>query len=451
MVWKKIKGGYERVDLKNFYIINQQAKTIDNTPVIEKHILTQSELRAKNEAWDNIEEVIKNCGNRGFAPTPSSTIEEKESPYYEIYERNGEISEQALKEAQGKTGGDENKFILAKIIVAGLKKGEKAGKYVLFAEELTGKMSDVYKEYHRGRYNGRWFRTGIYELLMDIQTRANEISNQIARGLEWSAKTLFRSQDKLIVNNILTDLNNGDVIKATDLQQIEVRMNGLDQLIADWNRLMDLANRLTNSYEVVTGESLPSGTPFRLGSMINQNANKLFDFLREKWAIALGSVLQDWVLSDILKNLKSKDVLRLTGDADKMNEYYMMVVNGWYMKNLLALPPHGPEERQLLLQKKLEEIKSKKEQFLKLEEGWLDGIKPRIKVVMTGENVNLAADLESLQTFIQLEADPVRRSYLVELAMKKKGISVTNMPRSTPQQLNGEQRMASSSPPALGQ
>lgn len=435
VVWCKVKGGYEREDLKNFYVINQQAKTLDDTPVVKRRILTQSDLRAKGGLYKNVDEVIKNCGNKGFSQTPSGVTESKETPYYEIYQRDGEVSEEVLFDAQGKKGGDPDKYVLARIIVAGLKKGEKSGKYVLFAEKLPGVMSDYYKEYHRGRYNGRWFRTGIYELLFDIQTRANAISNQIAQGLEWSSKTLFHGEEKVIANNILTDLNNGDYIKSKDIKQLEVRMNGLDQLIADWNRLMQQADRLCNSFEVVTGESAPSNTPFRLQALNNQNANKLFDFLREKWSIALQSVYEHWVMPDLLKDLKAKDVLRLTGDTDMMDRYFEMVVNAWYIKNLLALPPHSSEQGNELKLQKLKEIKSKKEQFLKAEEGWLDDVKPRIAVVIHGDNVNLEQELASLSSFIALEADPVRRTALIEMAMRKKGIDVASLPKTPPQQM----------------
>ena len=100
-----------------------------------------------------MEEVLKNCGNKMFNATERALSKDTTTKYYEIYERNGEISEKDLLEAQGKgTSGDENKFVNAKIIVAGLKKGDKGEKYVLFAEEIKRKP---YTEAHRGRYEGR--------------------------------------------------------------------------------------------------------------------------------------------------------------------------------------------------------------------------------------------------------------------------------------------------------
>jgi hypothetical protein len=291
-----------------------------------------------------------------------------------------------------------------------------------------------YKEYHRGRYQGRWFRVGMYELLMDIQTRANEIGNQIARGLEYSSKTIFRSSDRVIAQNVMDDLDNGHVIRSQDLQQVPVRMQGLDQLIADWNRLMEMADKLCNSYEVVTGESLPDGDPFRLGAMLNQNANKLFDFIREKLQIVLEDLVEDWILPDLLKDIKAKDVIRVMGDDDWLRRYYELLVNCWYHKNLAAIGFHTAEEGMMIKEAKLNELLRNKQAIIPMAKNYWEGFKPRARVLISGEKVSLMAELETLSNFINLEADPVRRTALIEMAMKRKGIDVSKLPKSTPEQ-----------------
>jgi len=435
VVWKKIKGGYERADLKNFFVLNQTARTLVETAVIERHQLTQSDLKAKKKVWKNVDEVIKNCANKQFISTDKSRALDTSNPFYEIYERNGEVSEKILKEAQGKSGGDEDKYVLAKIIVAGLsKRGKKAGRYVLFAEEMT-KMP--YKEAHRGRYKGKWFREGMFEILFDCQTRANQIGNQIAKGLEWASKTIFRTADDTFVQNLLTDLRNGDILRARDIGQVEVRMQGLDQLIVDWNRNLQTADRLANSYEIVRGETMPSNTPFRLGALLDVNANKLFDFLREKLSTGFQELIESWILPDLMKDLRVKRVIDLTNSEENLKDYYKMVVNAWYLRNLIHLPPHSAEISMIIKEAKMEEIVENKKAVVKIEEGFWEGYLPRIKVIITGENVRLAAEMESLYSFIQLEADPIRRTSLIEMAMAKRNIDISSLPKSTPEQLQG--------------
>lgn len=442
IVWKKIRGSYERLDLRNTYVINQAARTLKESPVIEYHPSTQTDIRAMASKWKYTDEVLLKCGENSYKRDDNSLAEETTTPQYSIYERNGEVSLVDLKTQRMKMGfeetitnEDKGKYVLAKVITAGTQNSNGAVKirYVMFADEIS-KMP--YKEYHRGRYKGKWFREGIYELTFDVQVRANEIGNQIARGLEWASKKVFYSPDKLAIQNILTDLKNGDLIRTTTLTAVDVRMEGFDQLVAEWNRLMVIADDLTNSREIVDGQASP-GQPFRLGALLNTNANKLYDFIREKLAIPFTEVFGEWIVPDLVSELKAQDVLRLTGDPEMLARLYQMVVESWYVDNLIAIGPHSPDVAAMIKTKKLEELMKDKKVFIKEFRKFFEEYKPRVAVVITGENVDLQEKLQTLGTFIQMEADPVRRSYLIEKAMRLKGMDVSALPRSTPQELAG--------------
>lgn len=436
VVWKKVKGGYERVDLRNFYVINQTAQSLKETPAIERHQLSQTDLRRLPGTYKNVDKVIAECGEKTYKADSAATESETTTPYYPIFERNGEVCLKDLKEANGEQpeDGDKDKYVLAKVIAAGKESGSSVTiKHILFAQEM-GSMP--YKEYHRGRYKGRWWREGLYELLFDIQVRSNEIGNQIARGLEWASRTIFTDEDRLIVQNVLTDLKNGDLIRSKGLRQVEVRMQGLDQLIAEYNRLIGMANDLANSREIVQGITPASGTPLGTTQIVNMNAGKLFDFIREKISIPFREIFEQWIIPQHIADIKAQEVLRLTGDSDMLRRLKEMIVENWYISNLIALGPHSQEVGEAIKAKKLEELDGDKV-FLKEFARFFKDYKPRVAVIITGENVNLDAKLQSLATFIQLELDPVRRSYLIEKAMRLKGIDTGSLPRSTPEQLMG--------------
>ena len=415
MVAKKIKEDYRLLELNNFYVLNQIAETLEDSDTIEKEVMYSSDLRKKKHVWENVDELLKEA----------KKTEENTSPEFYIYERNGEITEREYNETKGREGGSEDKYILTKVIVGGPKKGDPT--QILFSIEIKEKP---FIEYHRGKFCGRWRRVGMYELLFDIQTRANEIGNQIARGLEWSSKTIFSSADRVLAQNILTDLQNGDVIKSGDIKQVDVRMHGLDQLLADWNRLMQMADKLANSYEIVAGGNLPGGTPFALGNLQNANANKLFDFIREKLTITFTDIVNKWILPDVLKDLKSLDVVKLTNDTGMLRRYTEMVVDEWYINNLVALPPHTADMAVMIKTEKAKEMLTNKEVMVKLSNDMWKGFKPRAKVVITGENYNLASELETLKSFIALEPDPIRRTALIEMAMRKKNIDIDTLPKT---------------------
>lgn len=436
VVWKKVKRGYERADLRNFYVINQTAETLKGSPVIERHQFSQSDLRAKSEVYKNVAEVLKDCKADSYSSTAETPSNDTTTPYYEIFERNGEVCLKDLKEYNGEKiqDGDSEKYVFAKVIAAGVK-GDGSGsvdiKYILFAQELKGKTNaDLYKEYHRGRYKGRWFREGLIELLFDLQVRANQIGNQLAQGLEWASKVIFTGDDVQIVQNVLTDLKNGDYLKSKDLRQVEVRLQGFDQLANEWNRIIALANEIANSQEVVQGITPASGTPLGTTQLLNQNSNKLFDFIREKLAIPLSEIFEEWIIPDLIKELKAKEVIRLMGDSDLMDRLMRTLVDAWYIDNLLVIGPHDEAFAENLKEEKLDELKNRPELLMQGITDMFESFKPSVSVIITGEQASLNADLDTLIAFANLEQDPVRRQAIIELGARKKGLDFGSLPKT---------------------
>lgn len=424
VLFKRVKGGYAPCDLDNTYVVNQAARSVDQSPVIERFEMTQSELRSKAGVWKNVDKVIEDCGNRFFRKTAKGAQKESSTPMYEVFERNGEISEEALFEAQGREGkGDPDKYVLARVIVSGLSKNDSSKDKVLFAEEFKGKMSDYFVEAHRGPYKGRWRREGLYELLFDHQYRACEISIQIARGCDWASRVVFKSADTKTIQNIRTDIANGAIIKSADLSQVDVRMAGLDQLIADWNRNLEDARRIANAYEVVTGETLPSNTPFALGQLMDQNSSKLFVYLRQKLGTAYARVFREFALPALVKDLSVRDIIRVTGDQAVVDAFKKLIVEDWYLENMIAIGPHSSEAAASIKAQKLLDISGAEPLIRNAREMW-KGVLPRLMVTVTGENYETAENLQTIASVLQFETDPARRAFLLDTIYSAKGIPV---------------------------
>lgn len=425
LLWKKIDGGHETCDLMNTYVINQTAKTVDDTPVIERHQLTQSQLRTMSGVYKNIDEVIKNCGNKFFSSTSKTTPETTTNPIYEIFIRNGEVSEKDLFEAQGKKGGDENKFLLARI-VAVLDKSDKEGRnYILFAKEFpkNKKMSDIYKEAHFGTYNGTWLREGLYEQLMDYIVAIREIDNDIQEGLAWASKVIFASSDNRTFQNIRTDIENGRMINSKDLRQVDVRLQNLDQLIARRNNLIEEMNAVTHVFEVVQGQTPATGVPLGTTKMVDENATKYFSNIKSKFTIPLKHVYKEWELPNIVKDLKVQDIIKITGSTSIIDQFRKMAVDSWYVKNLVKIGPHTKEMADQIKAQKIEELSNYDALIKNMPEIW-DGVLKRLYITITGENIDLSENLSTLQALLQLETDPVRRAYIMDQLYAVKGINV---------------------------
>ena len=420
--FKRIDGGYEIVDPLNTYITQQQAETVDDTDIIERHEMTASELKSM-KPWEHVDEVIKELGGKSFKTSALTTSSETTSNQFEVFEFTGEVSEKEFNEAKGLESGDEHKYFLAKVIVAGLKEGGTGEKYTLFAEKLKGKMSDHYIYAHRGRYEGRFWRVGMYELLFDHQIRANEIGNQLASGLGWSSKVIFKSKDPSVLQNIRADVENGDVIITDDLDQVSVRMQGMDQLIADWNRVMMDADRLSNSLEVTRGESLPAGTPFRMGMLLDQNAGKMFTLLRQKITLPYKRVFREWVIPQLVKDLTGKDVIQLVGEVDFLDQLREIMAENWYAQNLVQIGPHTKKVAEAIKAEKLDELRRVDPVIENTKEIW-HGVLPRLFVTITGENSDLQDQLQDLISLMSFEQDPTRIAWMLDTIYKSRGIPI---------------------------
>lgn len=447
IVWKKVKGSYERVDLRNFYVINQTAQDLDDTPVIERHEFSARDLRAKSGSWENIKDTLQHCKKNTYKTQVEDIVKDTTTPFYEIYERNGDVCLKDLKEALGQEieDGDEDEYVFAKVIAAASNSTASGAKieYLLFVQEMPNKDNcDLYAEFHRGVYRGTWWREGMYELLFDLQVRANQVGNQIAQGLEYASKVILQTPDKLIVQNVQSDLNNGDIIRTTKLEQVPLALQGMNELIAEWNRIQQHANDIANSSPIVTGEGLPQRMPFQEAALLNQNANKLFDYIRQKLAIPFTVIFEEWIVPELVASLKTKDFLRLTGDPATLARIYAMIVDDWYLSNLVAIGPHGQDVADFLKQQELQKLIKNPNRVMQGIKAVFKDFEPSVSVVITGENSTLPQDLQTLQSFIQLEEDPVRRSAMIEMAMAKKGIDVASLPKGQPQQPQQGQQTA---------
>lgn len=421
LLFRKTSDGYETCDMTNTFVINTTARTIDDTDLIERFYMSQAELRSST-IYKNVDHVIDKCGNKFFSRTEKGIGEVRTKVLYEIYRRTGEISEKDLFEAQGKTGGDPNKYMLCRIVAAGLRKGKGSDRYILFAEKMDGKMSDYYIEAHRGPYKGKWWREGLYELGFDYQIRYNDISNQIARGLEWASKVMFRHSDKQTLQNLRTQLKNGSMIKSKDISQISVVIQGFGELVNDRNAILQQWNDVANSYEVVQGKNLPAQTAFRTAAQMDVNATKLYVFLRQKLAIPYRKVFSEFVLPDMVKNISTKDIVRVTGDPMFIDRFRKMAVDAWYINNLVEIGPHTNEMAQFIKDAKFQEFQQADPAIANVEDIW-KGVLPRLQVTIVGENY-LTEEIQTVSELIAYEQDPVRRAYLLDMIYAAKGIPV---------------------------
>lgn len=297
-VWKKVKSkedfNMEAVDLTRIYF-DPTANRIKDANIVELHSLSETELRKRKDAWDNVEDVIDKMVEKGK--------NEKEFNEAEIWEYWGEYED------------DNGDVKYGHYIGYGWGQDE----ILLYEEEDINSKKCPYRDFHIGRYNGRWLRIGCYERCFEIQERANKLVNQNEKTQDIASLLLLKSKGAETIGNVLTDLESGDIIPQ-DLEQIGIDNRAFGNFVNELQMIENQADKLCNTPEVITGEAMPSGTTFR-GQATSVNAAKsAFRQIKERVGEEVGYILVNDVLSGIAKKWEG-EVFELTDDMEDIKQY----------------------------------------------------------------------------------------------------------------------------------
>lgn len=475
VVWKKVKHSgktdISQVELIN--IMNDPAvDCLKDGMMMERHFLTQSDMRSM-KSWnqDKVEDLIKSgkttpktafLDNSGATGTSiAGTQIDESTPYYEMYEVWGEIpytlyekyktggikrpetvsylkkpekqSESSYgirtsphykqdampKETTGaKSGGSSvavesysknNDSVYVMAIVGGVRDG--GFECVPFCKEVDREQFP-YKEVHYRRRKGRWLGVGNYEQCFPLIEKANEVTNRFFASLRIALLHLYQTRDQLHVKNVMTDLLDGDVVVSkSELTAIPTEIRGANEYKIEMNSIETLADKLCNSYEIVSGADLPSGTPFKLGAQQLKSATKLFEYVQQNMGLFIEEVFNQWMLKDFAKSLTKEHILDLLDDADDIQVYYTAkrkMFQYQVMKQYILEHSEFPDPEQLKLVGELvKDQVSKGPKQVKVEQDAYANIEYTIKVVVTGENDAKKEHVETLSTAFQtIAANP---------------------------------------------
>jgi len=298
-VWKKSKENNKTVlkecSLKNLYFC-PVVKNIIDTPVVELHYLTEGQIRKKypEQAKDILMAADKAKGD-----------DQKEVDSYEIWERWGEYEE-------------DDKFTYRHFIGAG--KGEE--EVIILDETIStdseGKPTDFpYYDFHLGRFEGRWLRIGVVERLFVLQERANTLVNQNAIITELASLPLFITNDSETSGNVLMSAVPGQVVTSTDLRQMPINNLVFNQFIAELEKIERQADELCFINESISGETPPSGVPFRSLAVSSNAAKSTFKYIKASIGEKMAMVLKKEIIPEFIKTFKKENIIDIKEvDAD---------------------------------------------------------------------------------------------------------------------------------------
>lgn len=406
-VVKQVGDDVVRVPLRNLRN-SQGAESLEEADyVIEEHQYTRARLKevAEERGWD-IEGIEINDDNFDEEIT--------------VYERYGLVPETMFD------GDDKDKMIKSLVILTidtnEDKNKDKIATGTILFKDIIKQLP--YREVHWKKQDGRWLGIGEIETQFENQLARNVVENLRRRALLWSSKKVFQSPDDTVVKNIIRDVKDGEVLRIAPNGQI-TQINMSTQALADFanneRTWEENSNQKSFTFEVATGESLPSATPFRLGVILSSAVKSHFDLKRENLGLFLKDVVVELVIPNFSKNKRKEHIFALVSDEEGLQTLKEALITMHVNKRMLdevmnrgLLPDHV-----FLRQSVEEEMNRRNNLFLKIPDSYYDGIKYKVELVITGESVDVGSKIETLKTVLQLVAsnpalinEPATRSIL---------------------------------------
>jgi hypothetical protein len=388
----------ERVLWKN--CITDQVD-FNNGLVIERHFMTPDKLEEKRGVWDDeaIDEAIE-FASKKITPVYTERYTSSTAQVC-VYEIHGIFPESYLRE-----GGSETTYLKQVAYVA---YNGKTKNCVLF-QDTEKELPYKYIAYRK--VPGRTLGVGVVEDGFEAQTWTNDAIMKERNAFEIGSRVVFKSSTPNVLNNVLTDIDNGtiiDISQGGDITQLQTVSNAIPEfgnLVSRWS---EQYQKVASVFDANTGENLPSGTPFRLAAIQNQEANSLFNYRREEMGLWLVEIFQDWVIPALTKKINREHILVSEYTPDELKLIDDSFATNAANKKAVAAVLND----KILTQQEYESFFAGAKQalqtsgsvrYIDVPKDYFKDFKYKITINITGEQRNKAVVLETLNSILTVVA-----------------------------------------------
>ena len=353
-------------------IVEPGAETLNNARyIIEKHDYSPSQLRKKN--WDNIEKAIKL----------------QRDGHIFVYEIFGDI--------EGQKG---NYFIVA---VSPHKKNTDISEGIMLHKDFLSELP--YKELPFEKIPGRWLGRGRAEQLFHSQIYQNTIAHYKARGAHWTSKHIYQSRDDTIDKNLMTEIPDGTVLTPnSEINPIAVEERNLHFYREEEERYDLLVDKLSFAWDVTRGQRPPAGLTLGQSVIQSQTAGSFYKRKQEELGLFLKDVLYDWIIPQFSNNKSIAHRISLDNfDEDELDRLRNLVITTRTNKDIVSYVARNgkiPDQQEYNVLRDIvaQEVKNGKD--ISIPKGFFKNLRYKINIVITGEQINLASKLTTLQTIL---------------------------------------------------
>lgn len=261
-------------------------------------------------------------------------------------------------------------------------------------EEGVSVKETPYRELKWDDVPGRRLGMGFVEYLFDNQVAINDQEYIKRKALVFSGLVAFQTADDQIGNNILTDVQNGEIIKSKEgVNRLDTRLQDLQHFQMSEARWDSNTERKTFTFDAARGENQPSGTPLGIANLNAAQVASYFEGKREKY----GHLVKDIILNDVLPNFKKwsrkKHIYTFLGTDSEIEKLDKAIVESLVNQSAFdyAMKTGFMPSADLMAREKdraMNALRSKKNRYLEIPDGFYDGAKYAFDVLVTGEQIN---------------------------------------------------------------
>lgn len=417
-VVKRLSDCTERVPLRTLRN-TQTAKSLKHAALYGGYVIIENEFHFNQMTeypdW-NVSNLSKNgtyCTYERYALIPSGLLDIWDTA------TSQEISRYTPSE------DEEMVCAMAIIILEGAGTGAEAQKLV-FLEKIDEDTFTL-EECHAERVDGRWMGKGEIEKQLENQIARNLNANMRQRGILWATKKLFYSTDEDVQDNLVMEVRDGQVLKVRQGGQIaplNTSSQHTGEIDNDDKAWQENSRQNAFAFEVATGEAMPSGTPFRLGVVLQQAVADHFTGVRKTFANFLVRVYFAQLIPIFKQEYRDEhDAIVSLGESDIENMKDDIITYHTNLRTFNAVMQNKRPDPDAIRQEVTAELTRNAYAFISVPAGAYDRAESYMKLNLVDDISPDISDLTSLYESMTQKNDP-RAEGVLKMIFAKKGKSL---------------------------
>jgi len=331
---------------------------------------------------------------------------------------------------------DDDEMVAVQAILAPDLKNKSAMGKILFMEEIDEESFPL-EECHVEKRDGRWLGIGEIEKQLENQIARNLTANLRRRGLLWATKKIYQSSDDEVRKNLVMEVKDGDVIKIKpngNISQVNTQNQQLGDFAADENAWKENSQQNSFAFESATGESMPSGTAFRLAVVLAEQVASHFKLVRRTFSTFLKRSYFDQLIPIFKEEYRDAHKVKIPLSASNIeNLKDTMItfhVNIRYFESLVQRRPKTIEK---IRDEVTQELYKNPYMFIDVPEDFYENIHSYMKLNIVDDISSDVTSLTTLYQSLQAKGDP-RADRVLALIFAKQGKAIDAVIGSAPTQ-----------------